>query len=197
MSAGDAAEPKLGERDAGIVRSRFALEDLGFEVFVIDASDDLAGQVEDRLEEVGPLEQLVIYASCLLAVVDDDQCFLCLNPDEPDVGDSLPDVLSVVQGRAEQILLVADLRLDDPEANRSALGDAMAALDAAVSPSDTGVELIASIRPLDAHPERIPSRLTASLLEAIDDTEGPVLARRLYARAIQAGDFGEWPHVLT
>ncbi len=196
--ASASADPRLGERDAMLVRSRLELDDLGFEVAVVDPGEDLAVQIEEQLAlREGQIDDLLIYASCLLAVLDDGECYLCLNPDEPDVGDALADVIEVVSGRAlRATLLVADLRHDDADADRAMLGEALDAFTRIAAGPDSGVELIAAIRPVRAHAERIPSRLTAGLLEAIDDRVGPLSARQAYATLIQRADLGSWPHVV-
>ena len=162
-AATDAAEPKLGERDAGLVRMRLGLDDLGFEVVVIDPNEDLAAQLEATIDRAGEPSELLFYASCLLVVMDDDECYLCLNPDEPDVGDALADVVAVLAGRASGGTLVClELRHDDDEADRALLTDAVDALASCVAAEQTGVEMIAAVRPVNAHAERIPCLLYTS-----------------------------------
>lgn len=189
-------EPRLGERDAWLVKSRLELEDLGFVVHVVDPSVDLAEQLDGFLDGL-ELEDLVFYASCLLAVIDEGDCFLCLDPEEPDVGDALQDVAKTISGKARRsTLLIADLRLDDPDADRNLLTEVLANVQDCVDSPTSGVELIAAVRPLHAHEERMPSRLTAGLLEAIDDKMGQLTARQAYASAVQRTDFGDWPNAL-
>jgi tetratricopeptide (TPR) repeat protein len=197
-AAGESAQPALGERDAFLVRSRLELEDLGFEMVVADPRSDLAAQLDALLgEREGRIDDLVLYVSSLLAVVDGD-CFVCLDPQEPDVGDALGDVTRVIAGRVRgSTLIVADLRYDDPEADQAVIAEVVRVVERAVDPPTSGVELIAAVRPRDAHPERVPSRLTAALLETIDDRSGPLTARQAYAIAVQRADLGGWPNALT
>src|SRR5262245_38993289 len=188
-------DPLLGERDAGLVLSRLELPDVDFRMHVIDPSSDLAEQLDTFLTEQPVRPEVVFYASCLLAVVEDGDCFLCLNPAEPDVGDAIRDVVTVLAERTQSALMILETRFDDRDAD----GEIMrAVMDALLDCVDGRVELIAAVRPIDAHPERIPSRLTAALLEAIDTHEGPLLpARQAYAIAIQQADLGRWPHAAT
>jgi len=197
------SNPKLGERDATLVASRLGLGDLGFEVELVDPEVDLAEQLDElfgKLDASGsPPESLLFYGSCLAAVLDDGECFLCLDPDEPDVGDAIGDVVEVLASREVPTLVVLELRLDDPDASRKALNEALHTVEEAVQSAEAGMELIAALRPRDVHPERIPSRLTAGILEAIDDTPSrlPLTARKAYATAVQKTDFGVWASALV
>lgn len=198
------AEPKLGERDAMLVSSRVGLSDLGFEVELVDPDVDLAEQLDDLFArfddgEAEAPEAILFYGSCLVAVLDDGECFLCLDPEEPDVGDALGDVVEVLGARGVPVLVALDLRLDDAEASRTDLQDALRAVEGAVAGVEGDVELVVGLRPRGVHPERIPSRLTAGLLEAIDDTPErlPLTARKAYATAVQKTDFGGWASVMT
>lgn len=187
-------DPLVGERDAIIVASRLALADLGFQVVVVDPNTDLAEQLDDLLlDHEGRVDVVLFYASCLLAVVEDDECFLCLDPAEPDVGDALTDVAEVLGERAPSALMVLDLRADQPAADRSTVQHALEAVQRAVNSEQTGVELIAAVRPVGAHPERVPSRLTAAWMETMDAVDGALSARKAYALSVQRGDFGDWP----
>ena len=196
--AAPSQSPRLGERDALLFRSRLELDDVGLNVFLLDPSTDLAEQLDEILESLDePIDDLVLYASCLLAVLDDAECFLCLDPDEPDVGDALTDVVDAIAGQARHgTLIIADLRLDDPDADRNRLTQVLARVQDNVKAGGTA-ELIAAVRPVGAHDERMPSRLTAGLLEAIDERGAKLTARQAYAAAIQRTDFGSWPSALA
>ncbi|MEM1032526.1 MAG: hypothetical protein AAGN82_19425 [Myxococcota bacterium] len=199
-------DPRLGERDAMLVGARFEMSDLGFITVVAAPERDLAEQLDERFGRGDPGDEhepapdaIVFYASCLVAVLDDGECFLCLDPEEPDVGDALGDVVDVLASVGVPTLLILELRLDEAQATRSQLNDALAAVEQAVDASARGLEVVVALRPRDAHPERIPSRLTVGLLEAIDTppADAPLTARKAYAAAIQNTDFGRWPSVMT
>lgn len=195
--AREIADPLLGERDASLFSARLRMKDLGFEIVMVDPSEDLAAQLDELLTRTdGRLDDLLVYASCVLAVAG-KECFLCLDPSDLDVGDALADVIGVLKGRASRAtLLFAELRHDDDGADRAALRDALDAVQRAVDSQATGIELVAELRPMGAHNERVPSRLTAGLLEAIDSKPGALTARQAYATAIQRTDFGHWPNVI-
>jgi hypothetical protein len=193
------AEPLVGERDAHLMRTRLAIEDLGFEVVIADPGVDLAEQLDQLLaERDGAVEDVLLYASCLLAMVDGGECYICLNPAEPDVGDALGDVARAIAGRARRsTLIIAELRYDDAGADVKALNQVLGSVRGAIDSDTTGIELIAAVRPHGAHAERVPSRLTAALLEAIDESTGVLSAKQAYASAVQRGQFGAWPNALA
>ncbi len=193
-----ASDPNVGERDATLMRERLALEDLGFVVHTLDPAVDMAEQLDGLLADyAGQLDDVLLYASSLVAVVDDGECFLCLDPAEPDVGDALRDVAGALAQRAlGGTLLIVDARFDDPQADRALMQQVVDAIHACAVSDHGPVELIVAARPAGAHLERIPSRLTAALLEAIDGVEGPISAREAYVAAIQAADLGGWPNAV-
>lgn len=193
-AASDSDEPSLGQRDAELIVARLQMADLDFGVIMLDPGIDLAAQIDETLTQISePIDDLVIYTSCQLAVVDQQECFLCLNPSEPDVGDALRDVGSVVSGRAERVLVVAELRHQDPAADHPTVRAAATAIESCLEPIRQGIELIAAVRPTGAHIERIPSRLTVGLLEGLDGRRDAMTAKNVYARAVQSTDLGEWP----
>ncbi|MBI4706232.1 MAG: hypothetical protein HY744_34480, partial [Deltaproteobacteria bacterium] len=199
--ASQGPEPAPGERDAALVQDRLALPDLGFEVAMLDPGEDLAQQLDTLLGRCGEaIDALLLYASCLVAVVGDEESYLCLDPSQPDIGDSVRDLSGVIADHVGcPALIVVDARYDPAAAKgaRLAPGQVIEALRRSVDGLETGVELIAAARPLGAHPERVPSRLTAGLLEAIDGIEGPASALQAYAVALQQTSLGPWPNAAS
>ncbi|MFP6684109.1 MAG: hypothetical protein VB934_05320, partial [Polyangiaceae bacterium] len=192
--APESDEPSLGQRDAELIVARLQMADLDFGVIMLDPGVDLAAQIDDILSQISePIDDLVMYASCQLAVVDEHECFLCLDPSAPDVGDALRDVGSIVSGRAERVLVIAELRHQDPRADHPTVRAAATAIESCLEPTRQGIELIAAVRPTGAHIERIPSRLTVGLLESLDARRDAMTAKNVYARAVQSTDLGEWP----
>jgi tetratricopeptide (TPR) repeat protein len=196
-SAQDTPDPTVGERDGLLFCERFALPDLGFTVCRLDPELDLAEQLDVLLGERYPQpDDLIFYASCLVAMLDDGECFLCLDPSHPDVGDSLRELTRVIGGQAARTLMVVEGRYENDAADQRLLKRAVEAMASCVSPVDSGVELVAAVRPRGAHKERIPSRMTAALLEVIDETAPhPLSARQAYTVAARR-DLGSWPHAL-
>jgi tetratricopeptide (TPR) repeat protein len=190
----DASNPVIGERDALLVRERLALEDMGFQVHSLDPSSDMAHQVDVLLaDHGGQLDQVLMYVSARLVTLEDGECFVCLDLDNPNVGDSVRDVVVALSERSCcPVLMVLEARhaATDVQGLRDA---AMAVRDAVDSPS-TGIEAIVSVRSVGAHPERIPSRFTAGFLEEIDGRDGPLVAKQVYASVVQHADLGSWPH---
>ncbi len=195
--ASDSPTPKVGERDAALVRHRIAMDDMGFRVSLLDPARDLGEQLDALLTQwEDEVEELWFYASCLVALAEDDECFLCMVPEEPDIGDALLDLVSLMAGRyGEAASVVIDARYEstaDP-ADAAMADQVVAAIERAVDAPRTGIGLLAAARPLGAHDERIPSRLTAGLLEAIDSTSEPITSVQAHALALTNTDFGSWP----
>lgn len=196
--SGDVAAPTVGERDAELMRARLAIDDLGFEVRTLDPRADLAEQLHqlfDRAEP--PWEEALLYASCLVTVAADQRAYLCLDPSRPDVGDSLRTLAKTLRGRCPGgSLIVVDARYDAGAegANASSAREIVTAVAATVQSAQAGSELVVAARPASAHNERIPSRLTAAVLEAIDGEPSAMSARRAWKLSKATSDLGPWPH---
>ncbi|MBW2523433.1 MAG: hypothetical protein JRI23_04635, partial [Deltaproteobacteria bacterium] len=192
--------PSVGERDAILMRGRLELEDLGFEVQVADPSYDLAEQIGGLLEDYrGKTDAVLLYASALLAVADEDECFLCLDPDDPDIGDSLKDLAFELSAHGAPTTLIilegrfaSERDVDDHDMAQYVISSIADSVDA----EQTGIEVTAGVRPLDAQDERIPSRMTAGLLETIDSSAAPLSMDRAFATMRGLTDFGPWAHGL-
>jgi hypothetical protein len=195
----DGPMPSVGERDAILMRDRLGLEDLGFEVRVADPSYDLAEQIGGLLDEyTGKTHDVLLYASAMVAV--EDECFLCIDPDQPDIGDSLQDLACELSdhGAARSLIIVegrysAERDVDD----RDMAQFVVTSIADTVDSERTGVEVVAAVRPVDVQDERIPSRLTAGLLETIDNSAAPLSMERAVATVSGLTEFGPWPHALV
>ncbi|MBI4951027.1 MAG: hypothetical protein HY908_03275, partial [Myxococcales bacterium] len=192
--ASEAAAPRLGERDACLVVERFTLPDLGFEALVLDPGRDAAEQLDAALAgRHGEIGAVLFYASSLVAVPEADECFLCLDPGQPDLGDALRDLAATLRDRVSgPLCAVIDARYP---VGAHGPKEVLAAIVQSLHASETGIELVAAARPIGAHHERIPSRLTAALLEALDATSGPLTLSAAYRwLEEQRADFGSWPN---
>ena len=190
-AASATTEPRLGQRDSGLVLDRLALGDLGFTPIVLDPARDAAEQLDEALAaHRGRIEAVFFYASCLVAV--DDECYLCLDPDEPEVGDSLRDLAVTLRERvAGPICALLDVRY---AAGTSSADEVVDRVARSVASPTTGIELLAAARPLGSHSERVPSRFSVGLLEALDGTTGALTTSAVYRRITENTDFGTWPH---
>lgn len=190
----------LGERDACLVSDRLCVEDMGFDVAVIDPAVDLAEQLDRLLNEAGQVDDLLVYASVLVDVDLSMDCFFCLDPAQPEIGDAVENIaLALEEHHTGTCLTVVEGRFSDSQADNRTIEEVCDSLVRAFEPRDGGVrtvELVVSMRPKDAHAERIPSRFTAALLEELDGFSAAATARKAYASAVQRADMGDWPHAL-
>jgi tetratricopeptide (TPR) repeat protein len=189
--------PAVGERDALLVRERLALPDLGFVIEALDPGVDLAEQLAAVLQERGAeIVDVLLYASCRAAIGEDDEPFLCLDPENPELGDAVGDLAAEIDEHVGvPCLLVIEARYQsdqgfDDGTRAERMVQAMAKAVARQAPK---IELVVSARPAGAHDERIPSRLTAGLLETLDTWLGPLAAAEAFGHARQSTDLGPWP----
>ena len=112
--------PAPGTLDSDLIRARLPREDLDVEVVEIDPTIDVAEQI-DGFFEAHPdgAEAILFYASAFVQLSRDSEIFLCLDPMNPDVGDSLRDVAAALREKHEgPLLFVLDCRHapdeDDP-----------------------------------------------------------------------------------
>ncbi|MBM4374667.1 MAG: hypothetical protein FJ095_06255 [Deltaproteobacteria bacterium] len=191
-AASGTSNPVLGERDAQLVKERLVLEDMGFLVHDIDPASDMAEQVDALLADYsGQLDEVLFYVSALVVTLDDGQCFVCLDATNPDVGDSVHDVVAALAEHVDsRILMVVEGRHEAKTADE--LRAAAAIVRDAVDSPSTGIEAIIALRTVGAHHERIPSRFTVGLLEEVDDWAGGLVAKQVYAAVLQRADLGSW-----
>ena len=73
------------------LRTRFAREDAGFDVVFADPDEDLAEQVTDVLSRrsCGPRDSVMLYIAARTLLSREGELYLCLDPEEPNIGDAL------------------------------------------------------------------------------------------------------------
>ncbi len=178
--------PAPGTLDSDLVRARLPQPDVAIEVVEIDPTVDVAEQI-DAFFEAHPegVDAILFYASTFVALAPDGEVFLCLDPTNPDVGDSLRDVSAALRDKhAGPLLFVLDCRHapDDDDAFRSAtiVGAVRTALDS----SKTGIELLVAAQQAPAVAEDAASPFTRSFLAELDETDPSrvLLADDLYRR---------------
>ncbi|MBK9261992.1 MAG: tetratricopeptide repeat protein [Polyangiaceae bacterium] len=131
------------------LRNRFAREDAGFDVVFADPDEDLAEQVIDVLtrRSCGPRDAVMLYIAARTLLSREGELYLCLDPEEANVGDALADVAASLRDAAPGwkliVLDLVDARLDvDPTRIQTLVRAAEAAIDFAAS----DIELVVSLR---------------------------------------------------
>jgi tetratricopeptide (TPR) repeat protein len=131
------------------LRTRFAREDAGFDVVFADPDDDLAEQVIDTLtrRSCGPRDAVMLYIAARTLLSREGELYLCLDPEEPNIGDALADVAASLRDAAPGwkliVLDLVDARLEvDPTRIQTLVRAAETAIDFASS----GIELVVSLR---------------------------------------------------
>ncbi|MDI1432181.1 tetratricopeptide repeat protein [Polyangium sorediatum] len=186
-----------GALDGDILRSRLPLDDTAFEVVDIDPHVDLAEQLDTLFEQrkPGPEDELLFYVSSPVAVSVDGEFFLCLDPENPQTGDALADVVAVFQDHVSgPVLFVLECRHAPAPADPFRSATVVAAAKDAVNPQRSGIELLIAARPSAPGVEDRPSPFTRALINAFDDADAEtgLLARMLYER-IKEGLVGVVP----
>ncbi|MBK8256202.1 MAG: hypothetical protein IPK82_26480 [Polyangiaceae bacterium] len=178
--------PAPGTLDSDLMRARLPQDDTTIDVVEIDPTVDVAEQI-DRFFDTHrePIDALLFYASTLVATSPDGEVFLCLDPTNPDVGDSLRDVAAAMREQCDgAILFVLDCRhaIDEDDAFRSAT--VASAVRAAIDPARTGIELLVAAQPQDASMEDAASPFTRAFLAELDegDPSRKLLAADVYKR---------------
>ncbi len=172
--------PAPGALDGDALRSRLLLPDAGYHVVDLDPAIDLAEQLELLFEET-PLEPgtpALFYASARVAASAEGELFLCLDPDNPETGDSVRDIAAVVRDRVPgPVAFVIECRhaIDEQDPFRSAtiVGAAKDSLRG-LGANGASVEVLVAARPLTADVEETTSPLTRALIEALDDADPAV-----------------------
>jgi hypothetical protein len=176
-----------GALDGDVLRSRLPLDDTTFEVVDIDPSIDLAEQLDTLFAErkPGPEDEVLFYVSSPVAVSVDGEFFLCLDPENPQTGDALADVVAVFQDHVSgPTLFVLECRHAPAPADPFRSATVVAAAKESVSPARSGIELLIAARPSTPGIETHLSPFTGALIRALDDSDATLglLARTLYER---------------
>jgi tetratricopeptide (TPR) repeat protein len=175
--------------DADAVLERLSQPDVGFDAYPLDVSDDLAGQIDERMTNRVRRKKdddALLYVSSRVTLVDAD-VLLQIDPSDPSQADDLASVLDAFcEGAVGSRLLVLEGRHE---------GDALRAAEMAGRVRELakarGVELIVAISRRSASEEATsttPSPFTMALLRAIDDAgEEGLFAEDVYAAARASG----------
>lgn len=159
-----------GTLDGEAVLERLGQPDLGFRVEALDASDDLAGQLDDWADsaEEAPQSSLLYVSAPVLSV--EGEVLLCLDPSDPTTGDSLADVLgSLVEATDGPVVAVLDLRAG-PAVDALGLASLVREVREVVRAQEQA-EVLVSLRAATEDDASSCSPLTRALLEVLDDVE--------------------------
>lgn len=166
--------PAPGALDGDLMRARLPLADTGFAVVDLDPTRDLAEQIELLFErrDVDADAPVLFYVSCNVMQSVEGELFLCLDPSQPNTGDSLAELTMVFRERTQgSVAFVLELRHapapDDPFLSATVVG---AAKDA-VAPLQSGIELLIAARPSSNDMEDRASPLTRALIGALDEAD--------------------------
>jgi tetratricopeptide (TPR) repeat protein len=184
--------PAPGALDGDLLRTRLPQPDTGFTVVDLDPDNDLAEQLEGLFDAEPPWGNapIVFYASSRVALAIDNELFVCLDPADPDTGDSLRDLAEVLRARSGggPLLFVLECRHEpDPQNPFRSAAIVEAAKDAIARGS--GIELLVAAHPLTPGDEDLPSRFTRAFVEALDDADPDkgLSARELYGQIRDSG----------
>ncbi|MGK3993198.1 tetratricopeptide repeat protein [Sorangium sp. So ce1024] len=198
--------PAPGSLDGDLIRARLSLDDAGFRVIDVDPARDLAEQLDAMFDELVATRQtlvdaeeaareeastlLLFYASSAVALSPDGELFLCLDPENPGVGDALSDVAAVFRDRARgEVLFVIECHHAPGAASRAVV----AAAERAVASAETGIELLVAAHPIGSLGADLPSVLTRAFVEHLDEAEpergltAGAIARRIQESSALSG----------
>ncbi|WP_437662843.1 tetratricopeptide repeat protein [Sorangium sp. So ce1182] len=176
--------PAPGSLDGDLIRARLSLDDAGFRVIDVDPGRDLAEQLDTMFDELVATRKtlvdadeaardeastlLLFYASSAVALSPDGELFLCLDPENPGMGDALSDIAAVFRDRARgEVLFVLECHHAPGAASR----DVVAAAEQAVASTTTGIELLVAAHPIGSLDADLPSVLTRAFVEHLDEAE--------------------------
>jgi tetratricopeptide (TPR) repeat protein len=183
--------PVPGALDGDVVRARLPLPDTSFEVVDLDPEQDLAEQLERLFDErrPGPSDLVLFYASSAVALSNAGELFVCLDPENPDVGDSLHDITAVFEEHMHgPVLFVLELRHvphpDDPFRSATIVAAAKGAIRAPV----TGIEALIAARLTPMEVEDHTSPFTRALIAALEeaDPDKGLLAEVVYEQIVDS-----------
>ncbi len=157
--------PAPGASDGDLMRSRLPLPDLGFRTVDLDPAFDIAEQLENFFDAnpMGPDDPVLFYVSATVVLSVENRPFVCLNPQDPETGDSLRDLAMVFRDRspgATAFLLECRHAPDPSDPFRSA---AIVAAVKAVNPGQSGIELLVAAHPSSDSVSDRPSVFTRAL----------------------------------
>ncbi|WP_437668652.1 tetratricopeptide repeat protein [Sorangium sp. So ce131] len=176
--------PAPGSLDGDLIRARLSLDDAGFRVVDVDPARDLAEQLDALFDELTATRKTLVdadeaardeasslflfYASSAVALSPEGELFLCLDPENPGMGDALGDIASVFRDRARgAVLFVIEGHHGPGVASR----DVVAAAERAVASEGTGIELLVAAHPIGEVGSEVPSVFTRAFVEHLDEVE--------------------------
>lgn len=131
------------------LRTRLAREDAAFDVVFADPDEDLAEQVTDILSRrsCGPRDSVMLYIAARTLLSREGDLYLCLDPEESNIGDALADVAaSLRDAGAGWSLIILDLVDARLEAEPSRIQTLVRAAEAGIDFASSGIELLISLR---------------------------------------------------
>ncbi|HLM74673.1 MAG TPA: tetratricopeptide repeat protein, partial [Polyangiaceae bacterium] len=182
--------PAPGALDGDLLRTRLPQPDTGFTVVDLDPDSDLAEQLDNLFDADPPWSKapILFYASSRVALAIDNELFVCLDPADPNTGDSLRDLAEVLRERAGgPLLFVLECRHEPDPGNPFRSAAVVEAAKDAIRGST--IELLVAAHPLSPGDEDVPSRFTRAFVEALDDADPDkgLNAKALYEQIRDSG----------
>jgi tetratricopeptide (TPR) repeat protein len=206
LREGEGPRAQQSNLDAEALAERLRQEDAGFEVVLVEASDDLAGQIDDHLRQrATPPSVALLYVSAD-ALGEEGEILLQLDPSHPDTADALSDIIEALaeptlRGEDPETLLLLDLRsqTEDP----LQLAEIADLARQVARRSEAAVEVIVAVRPLADGPVSSCSPLTKAILAELDEADPALgvdsaeLVSTAFDHARELGRAGALAHAST
>lgn len=131
------------------LRTRLGRDDAAFDVVFADPDEDLAEQVIDVLtrRSCGSRDSVMLYIAARTLLSVEGELFLCLDPEESNVGDALADVAASLRDAAPGWkLIVLDLVDARIEVDPTRIQTLVRAAEMAIDFASSGIELLMSLR---------------------------------------------------
>lgn len=154
----------------------------GFAVSACDPGRDLASQLEEGLNKNPPgRDPIVVYATSMLSLSSDGEVFLCLNPERPDEGDALSELLATLGDAAPAPALLFIDGVFGEERDPFFAASLVGAAKGTASGLGHGVELVVSVRQATAA-ATAPPPLTRAFCELLREIppDGGLSADAIY-----------------
>ncbi|AUX44084.1 uncharacterized protein SOCE26_055440 [Sorangium cellulosum] len=176
--------PAPGSLDGDLIRARLSLDDAGFRVVDVDPARDLAEQLDALFDELAATRKTLVdaeeaardeasslflfYASSAVALSPEGELFLCLDPENPGMGDALGDIAAVFRDRARGAVLFVIEGHHGPGVTSR---DVVTAAERAVAPDGMAIELLVAAHPIGEVGSEVPSVFTRAFVEHLDEVE--------------------------
>ncbi len=176
------------------LRTRFSREDAGFDVIFADPDEDLSEQVIDVLSRrsCGPRDSVMLYIAARTLLSLDGDLYLCLDPEEANIGDALADVAASLRDAAPGWkLIVLDLVDSRIDADPTRIQTLVRAAEAAIDFASSGIELVVSLRSEESSTADTSPIVDALVSEMDAADRGQGLTVRAVFDRVQRRLFGE------